>query len=222
MCRFVVFLSAVFVPISIVNRFPTSGRTKIFDDNPGFRKFCAYRSTGHLFSSQSVPHALAVWTQQMTLPIEKSLRSQVILIFSNDNGIAKYFSRQCSREGANWYADVGLLCLSAGGPLWSIASFLRSGKTNLSNCCLFTITYGTFEVPAFFLRWLFSLLLLPENSLWQLELRKPNLESYIERFKRHKCEVFLFSILGISSNTIYRCVARCFILCFLCPKSRSE
>ena len=55
MCRFVVFLSAVFVLISIVNRFPTSARTRLFDCNPGFGNSCAYVSTGHLFSSQSVP-----------------------------------------------------------------------------------------------------------------------------------------------------------------------
>ena len=53
MCRFVVFHSAVLVPIPIVNRFRASGRPSLFVCTSGFRNPYASRSTGHLFFSQT-------------------------------------------------------------------------------------------------------------------------------------------------------------------------
>ena len=78
------------------------------------------------------------------------------------------FVRSCRLICRCW----SLLCLSAGGPHWLIASLRSCGKTNLSICFFVSlVTYSTFDVPAFHLRWIVFLLLPQENNLWQIQLK---------------------------------------------------
>ena len=76
---------------------------------------------------------------------------------------------------------------------------------------VFTITYGTFDVPAIYHQWFFFSFCFNRTVFDNCNWAKLDLKNGIEIFWNHQnCEVIPFSTWAISSNAIYKCVALCF------------